>query len=77
MPRDMSDALPEFPSDEDVLSDWMLSLIRTMRADMGSDKLVPPGTVYIIVRSSIDRGMELKVVCRNIRTSLSQWAPMG
>ena len=38
------------PDNEQVLSDWMLSLIKTMRADMDNDKLYPPGKVYIMVR---------------------------
>ncbi len=37
------------PTDEEVLGDWMISLIKTMRADMDNDKLYPPGTVYIMV----------------------------
>lgn len=37
------------PEKEQVLSDWMLSLIKTMRADMDNDKLYPPGKVYIMV----------------------------
>jgi hypothetical protein len=37
------------PDDEQALSDWMLSLIKTMRADMDNDKLYPPGKVYIMV----------------------------
>jgi hypothetical protein len=36
-------------SDEEMLSDWMVSLIKTMRADMDNDKLYPPGRVYILV----------------------------
>lgn len=39
------------PSDGQMLSDWMMSLIKTMRADMDNDKLYPPGTVYIMVSS--------------------------
>lgn len=35
-------------SDEEALSDWMMSLIKTMRADMDNDKLYPPGTVYVM-----------------------------
>lgn len=35
---------------EEMNSDWMTSLINTMRADMESDKLYPPGDVYIMVR---------------------------
>lgn len=35
--------------DDEALSDWMTSLIKTMRADMDSDKLYPPGPAYIIV----------------------------
>ncbi|KAL1411307.1 hypothetical protein Q8F55_002258 [Vanrija albida] len=35
-------------SDEQVLSDWMMSLIKTMRADMDNDKLYPPGMVYVM-----------------------------
>jgi hypothetical protein len=37
------------PSDEQVLADWMMSLIKTMRADMDNHKLFPPGAVYIMV----------------------------
>lgn len=37
------------PTDEEVLNDWMISLIKTMRADMDNDKLYPPGMVYILV----------------------------
>ena len=40
------------PSDEEVLADWMTSLIKTMRADMDNEKLYPPGMVYIIVRQA-------------------------
>jgi hypothetical protein len=36
-----------------MTSDWMMSLIKTMRADMDSDKLLPPGDVYIMVRSHV------------------------
>ncbi|ORY35472.1 hypothetical protein BCR39DRAFT_555621 [Naematelia encephala] len=39
---------PSTPGDEEVLNDWMVSLIKTMRADMDSDKLYPPGVVYIL-----------------------------
>nr|XP_031860024.1 uncharacterized protein CI109_004632 [Kwoniella shandongensis]KAA5527096.1 hypothetical protein CI109_004632 [Kwoniella shandongensis] len=38
----------DMPTDEEVLSDWMVSLIKTMRADMDNDKLLPPGMVYIM-----------------------------
>ncbi|WVW85722.1 hypothetical protein I302_107760 [Kwoniella bestiolae CBS 10118] len=38
----------EMPDDEEVLSDWMVSLIKTMRADMDNEKLYPPGMVYIM-----------------------------
>lgn len=38
------------PTDAEALSNWMLSLIKTMRADMDNDKLIPPGDVYIMVR---------------------------
>ncbi|WWC63225.1 uncharacterized protein I303_105825 [Kwoniella dejecticola CBS 10117] len=34
--------------DEEILSDWMVSLIKTMRADMDNEKLYPPGMVYIM-----------------------------
>ncbi len=37
------------PTDEEVLNDWMISLMKTMRADMDNDKLYPPGMVYILV----------------------------
>jgi hypothetical protein len=37
------------PPQEAVLSDWLVSLINTMRADMDNDKLYPPGCVYIMV----------------------------
>lgn len=37
------------PTDKEVLNDWMISLIKTMRADMDNDKLFPPGMVYIMV----------------------------
>ena len=36
-------------SDDQALSDWTMSLIKTMRADMDSDKLYPPGNVYLMV----------------------------
>ena len=39
-------------NNEDVLADWMMSLIKTMRADMDSEKLYPPGSVYIIASLS-------------------------
>ncbi|WVQ99922.1 hypothetical protein IAU59_007065 [Kwoniella sp. CBS 9459] len=39
---------PEEASEAEALSDWMVSLIKTMRADMDNDKLYPPGTVYIM-----------------------------
>ncbi|OCF42743.1 hypothetical protein I317_03474 [Kwoniella heveanensis CBS 569] len=35
-------------SEAEALSDWMVSLIKTMRADMDNDKLYPAGTVYIM-----------------------------
>jgi len=38
-------------SDDEATSDWMISLIKTMRADMDNDKLYPPGDVYIMVHS--------------------------
>jgi hypothetical protein len=41
----------EQPTDEEVLNDWMMSLIKTMRADMDNAKLYPPGMVYIMVRT--------------------------
>jgi hypothetical protein len=41
---------PPDPPVEMVLSDWMMSLVNTMRADMDNDKLYPPGSVYIMVR---------------------------
>lgn len=44
-----SESTPLQPSDEQVLADWMMSLIKTMRADMDNDKLYPPGAVYIMV----------------------------
>ncbi|EIW67297.1 hypothetical protein TREMEDRAFT_64544 [Tremella mesenterica DSM 1558] len=34
--------------DDDMVHDWMTSLIKTMRADMQHDKLYPPGDVYIM-----------------------------
>lgn len=37
-------------TDKEILDDWMISMIKTMRADMDNDKLVPPGVVYIMVR---------------------------
>jgi hypothetical protein len=37
------------PTHEEVLNDWMTSLIKTMRADMDNNKLYPPGMVYILV----------------------------
>lgn len=43
-----STELIESVSDEQVLSDWMMSLIKTMRADMDNDKLYPPGMVYVM-----------------------------
>ena len=42
--------LEEGISEEEATSDWMMSLIKTMRADMDNDKLYPPGDVYIMVR---------------------------
>ncbi|GMK55768.1 hypothetical protein CspeluHIS016_0208240 [Cutaneotrichosporon spelunceum] len=33
---------------DDAQADWMMSLIKTMRADMDNDKLFPPGSVYIM-----------------------------
>jgi len=41
--------------EEGEMSDWMLSLIKTMRADMDNDKLFPPGTVYIMVCTLTNR----------------------
>ncbi|ORX38577.1 hypothetical protein BD324DRAFT_367527 [Kockovaella imperatae] len=35
-------------SNDQALSDWTMSLIKTMRADMDNDKLYPPGNVYLI-----------------------------
>ncbi|PWZ02674.1 hypothetical protein BCV70DRAFT_4330 [Testicularia cyperi] len=35
-------------SEDPDLSDWLWSLIKTIRAGMGSDKLYPPGDVYCI-----------------------------
>lgn len=37
-------------SDERKLDDWFFSLIKTMRADMSSEKLYPSGRVYQMVR---------------------------
>lgn len=37
--------------EEQMQADWMMSLIKTMRADMDNDKLFPPGSVYIMVSS--------------------------
>ncbi|WWC71646.1 uncharacterized protein I206_105604 [Kwoniella pini CBS 10737] len=34
--------------DGEILSDWMVSLIKTMRADMDNEKLYPAGMVYIM-----------------------------
>ncbi len=36
-------------ADQTALADWMMSLIKTMRADMDSEKLYPPGEVYHLV----------------------------
>jgi hypothetical protein len=36
------------PDAENMDADWFLSLIKTMRADMTSEKLYPPGEVYLI-----------------------------
>lgn len=42
------------PADEEqMLHDWMESLIKTMRADMDNDKLYPPGSVYIMEYSDV------------------------
>lgn len=35
--------------DDEVKAEWMMSLVKTMRADMDNDKLYPPGDVYIMV----------------------------
>ncbi|BEI85067.1 hypothetical protein CcaverHIS002_0504680 [Cutaneotrichosporon cavernicola] len=35
-------------SSDNAQADWMMSLIKTMRADMDNDKLFPPGSVYIM-----------------------------
>jgi hypothetical protein len=43
------------PSHDEVLADWMMSLIKTMRADMDNDKLFPPGNVYILVSGLEDQ----------------------
>ena len=45
------------PTDEEALDDWMISLIKTMRADMDNDKLYPPGMVYIMVRMQLRDSM--------------------
>ncbi|KAK4689511.1 hypothetical protein P7C73_g601, partial [Tremellales sp. Uapishka_1] len=45
------------PSDEEMLSDWMISLIKTMRADMDNEKLYPPGMVYIMVCLQQSKGV--------------------
>ncbi|WVF72728.1 hypothetical protein IAT40_007546 [Kwoniella sp. CBS 6097] len=41
-------AMTEDAKEAEELSDWMVSLIKTMRADMDNDKLYPAGTVYIM-----------------------------
>ncbi|WVR07474.1 hypothetical protein IAU60_004516 [Kwoniella sp. DSM 27419] len=61
------------PTEEEALSDWMVSLIKTMRADMDNEKLYPPGMVYIMEHFDVfvtdealvpatARGKEKKVV---------------
>lgn len=42
--------------EEQMQADWMMSLIKTMRADMDNDKLFPPGSVYIMVSASLRSG---------------------
>lgn len=46
--------------EEQMQADWMMSLIKTLRADMNNDKLFPPGSVYIMVSADEERyeGME-------------------
>ncbi|WWC93611.1 hypothetical protein V866_000446 [Kwoniella sp. B9012] len=46
--QNQSSGSETIPDDEEVLSDWMVSLIKTMRADMDNEKLYPPGMVYIM-----------------------------
>lgn len=41
-------------SEEQALSDWLWSLIKTLRADMDNEKLYPPGTVYVMVSYRIE-----------------------
>lgn len=65
-------ALSEDASDRDALSDWMTSLIKTMRADMRSDKLYPPGTVYIIVRT--EPVLHFQTVLIGVRRSIRRSA---
>jgi hypothetical protein len=48
------------PTDEEVLNDWMVSLIKTMRADMDNAKLYPPGMVYIMVSPSTMRRVRIR-----------------
>lgn len=44
---------PSQADEEQMLHDWMESLIKTMRADMDNDKLYPPGSVYIMEYSDV------------------------
>ncbi|KAK1927073.1 Alpha/Beta hydrolase protein [Papiliotrema laurentii] len=41
-------------NERDTTSDWLLSLVKTMRADMDNDKLYPPGDVYIMVSRRVE-----------------------
>lgn len=57
---------------EELTSDWMMSLINTMRADMDSDKLYPPGDVYIMVSEHERYTPNDELKKRNITMSLSR-----
>ena len=45
-------------NERDTTSDWLLSLVKTMRADMDNDKLYPPGDVYIMASRRVESEVE-------------------
>ncbi|KAJ1764462.1 hypothetical protein LPJ77_005615, partial [Coemansia sp. RSA 2523] len=51
--RKSSRESPE-PSDKSEMDDWHLSLVKTLRANMDSEKLYPPGDVFILASPGDD-----------------------
>jgi hypothetical protein len=55
-------------STADLDEDWLWSLIQTLRAEMVSDKLYPPGTVYWLRT----KAHKMHLNCRNVEGSLAE-----